>query len=99
MTTKLKPVTVYFSTDDLTYLESRAAHQECSVAQYIRRTLGLSVLARGAPIGNQNARKSSTKNSVSKAKVSVEKSSPKSRKQTTGRSKKLLAESQEKLFD
>ncbi len=47
----------------------------------------------------QNARKTVTKKSVSKAKVFVEKSPPKPSKEAARRGKKSRFGSQEKLFD
>jgi hypothetical protein len=99
MTTKLKPITVYFSADELARLASEAAPHGYSVAQYIRRFLELPVLSRGAPNGNQNARKTPVGRNVKNRKISVEKPPLISEKRVPRQSKKSGSKSQEKLFE
>lgn len=99
MTTKLKSVTVYFSADELAYLETEAAPYGYTIAQYIRRFLEFPVLSRGAPTGNINARKNPTKTVSKNVKKSVPNKSKASPKSVLRQGKKPSPKSQEKLFE
>jgi hypothetical protein len=88
MKTKLIPVTLYFSHEDMARLKAEAAPYGFSVTKYIRKFLELPDVRRGAPVGNQNARRKK-KRAVVAAKSSV-RSSQRPTKRQAGKQQPLF---------
>ncbi len=56
---ELKSVTVYFNSEEFSYISEEASDHGVSVSAYIRARLGFVVRGRGAPAGKRHLRRSS----------------------------------------